>query len=232
MNKPHTEESKRKISDSKKGTSPWNKGKKGLQVAWNKGTKGIMTAWNKGKVGVMPIPWNKGLKDWRVGYKHSEETKKKIGAANSISHKGLHRSEETKRKIGLNGFHYGMREKKVSEETKSKLREYSVNNPNRKFKDTGIELRVEAELQRRKINYQKQVPLCKVAIVDFYLPEYRIVIQCDGDYWHNRKGSKERDLGQDSVLTFNGFNVYRFWEHEINESVENCINSIKLWLTD
>ena len=31
---------------------------------------------------------------------------------------------------------------------------------------------------------------------------------------------------QDKVLTFNGFNVYRFWEHEINNSVKNCINKI------
>ena len=32
-----TDEAKRKISESKKGKIPWNKGKKGLQTAWNKG---------------------------------------------------------------------------------------------------------------------------------------------------------------------------------------------------
>lgn len=30
------------------------------------------------------------------------------------------------------------------------------------------------------------------------------------------------------VLIFNGFNVYRFWEHEINESVENCFSKLIL----
>jgi len=73
--KKHTPESRQKISLSKKGHTPWNKGKKGLQTAWNKGkkvsnphwlgrkhtdesrrkmsesTKG-QTAWNKGKKGV------------------------------------------------------------------------------------------------------------------------------------------------------------------------------------
>lgn len=37
--KSHSEETKMKISETKKGNSP----------AWNKGTKGIMNAWNKGK---------------------------------------------------------------------------------------------------------------------------------------------------------------------------------------
>ena len=102
-----------------------------------------------------------------------------------------------------------------------------INHPNKITKDTGIELKIEAELKKRNINYQKQIPLCKVAIVDFYLPEHRIVIQADGDYWHNLKGSKEKSIQQDAILTFNEFNVYRFWEHEINESVENCINKIQ-----
>lgn len=33
----HSEETRRKLSESHKGIVPWNKGKKGLQVAWNKG---------------------------------------------------------------------------------------------------------------------------------------------------------------------------------------------------
>ena len=37
--KSHSEETKMKISETKKGNSP----------AWNKGTKGIMKSWNKGK---------------------------------------------------------------------------------------------------------------------------------------------------------------------------------------
>lgn len=124
----------------------------------------------------------------------------------------------------------------LTDSHKRKISEWQVTNPNKKFKDTGIELKIEAELIRRGVNYQKQVPLCKIARVDFYLPEYRIVIQCDGCYYHCcpihypnfYKDKKERDVKQDAVLTFNGFNVYRFWEHEINESVENCINKIKL----
>jgi 5-methylcytosine-specific restriction endonuclease McrA len=39
LGKTHSEESKKKMSNSAKGHIPWNKGKNGLQVAWNKGKK-------------------------------------------------------------------------------------------------------------------------------------------------------------------------------------------------
>lgn len=156
----------------------------------------------------------------KKGQKFSKEHKNKLSEA----HKGKIFSEEHKNKLSL--AHLGKSWGKHSLETRNKMRESNLANPNRVFRDTKIELAIEAELIKRNINYQKQVPLCKIAIVDFYLPEYRIVIQADGDYWHNLPDRKERDSQQDAVLTFNGFNVHRFWEHEINESVAKCINKI------
>lgn len=54
-----------------KGSIPWNKGLKGVQVPWNKGTVGVMVAWNKGLKGTQQAnktsfkkgltPWNKGV---------------------------------------------------------------------------------------------------------------------------------------------------------------------------
>ena len=42
MIKPkHSEESKKKMSQSHKGCIPWNKGKTGVQVVWNKGKKKV-----------------------------------------------------------------------------------------------------------------------------------------------------------------------------------------------
>ena len=35
----YSEETRKKISEGRMGIEPWNKGKKGLQVAWNKGIK-------------------------------------------------------------------------------------------------------------------------------------------------------------------------------------------------
>ena len=37
---------------------------------------------------------------------------------------------------------------------------------------------------------------------------------------------KEKDKRQNRILKENGFKVFGFWGHEINNSVEACINKI------
>lgn len=107
------------------------------------------------------------------------------------------------------------------------MSQWRVVHPVRIFKDTSIELKIKAELDKRNIFYKKNHPLEKTANVDFYLPIYNIIIQCDGDYWHNLPKAIEKDKRQDKVLKEKGYIIYRFWEHEINESSEQCINRIK-----
>jgi len=91
-----TEETRKKIglanSIALKGNIPWNKGKKGMQLAWNKG-----------------LPKEEQPSYGRV---ISEETKKKI----SQSQKGKIISSETRQK--LSDINKG---KKLSEETKRKM---------------------------------------------------------------------------------------------------------------
>lgn len=47
----HSLESKKQMSKSMKGRTPWNKGKPNSQIPWNKGLKGKQSAHNKGKTG-------------------------------------------------------------------------------------------------------------------------------------------------------------------------------------
>ncbi len=94
-------------------------------------------------------------------------------------------------------------------------------------KDTSIELKMENKLKRNNIYYQKHVPLCDITVVDFYLPEYKLVIYADGDYWHSLPLVKNRDKKQNIILKQNGYQVLRFQEYEINKSVDDCIRRIK-----
>lgn len=237
--------------------TPWNKGTKGIMKP-NKGSfiKGNIPihVFKKGQISFMKGKHHSeeskrkmsehNNKIW-LGKKrpnlHSEESKRKI----SIYHKGKKHSEEWKRNmsIGMKGiprseetkqkFRDRMLGTHLSIETKKKLSEYNILHPNRVYKNTSIEIKIETELKRLGINYQKQIPLCKIAVVDFLLKEINTVIQADGCYWHgcpehfpSNTRRQEADKNQDTILGLNGYKVVRFWEHEINKSVEECIDKV------
>lgn len=75
-----SEETRKRISEARKGRAPWNKGKKGSQVPWNKGKKGVQVSWNKGLTGDQ-IPWT-GKPSWNKGVKMKIRTKEKNGGEN------------------------------------------------------------------------------------------------------------------------------------------------------
>lgn len=212
------EESRKAISEKMKGkhNSPGNEFKKG-HIPYTKLHPEICKK-NSGSFKKGQIPWNKNIP-------RSEETKHKI----SLKLKEYVCTEEHRKNLSKS-----LKGRIFSQEWIEKNRKGQFKNPNKKFKDTNIELKVEAELKKRGINYQKQVPLYKVALADFYLPDNQAMIQCDGCYWHNcpihhptrHIGTRNKDTRQDVVLKNNGLKVFRYWEHEINESVEKCIDKL------
>lgn len=86
VGRKHSDETKKRMSESRKGRMVWNSGKKGSQTPWNKGKKGVQVAWNKGITGVFKASeeTKKLLSEQRkgnkhaLGYKHTDETKKII----------------------------------------------------------------------------------------------------------------------------------------------------------
>lgn len=99
-----------------------------------------------------------------------------------------------------------------------------------KRQDTTIERKIEEGLKKNHIYYKKYIPLCNITVADFYLPKYKLVIYADGDYWHSLSLVKNRDKKQNIILKQNGYQVLRFWEHEINRSVGECVNKIKEYI--
>lgn len=96
---------------------------------------------------------------------------------------------------------------------------------NEKTHDTVIEIAIENELKRRNISYVKQYPI-KVFIADFYLPDYNLIIECDGDYWHTLDHQIKKDKRKNKYYRTLGYSVYRYWEHEIKEDVSACVDDI------
>lgn len=159
-----------------------------------------------------------------VGRVKSEETRRKIGE----KQRGTTRVFTEEHKANLSKATKGKKHRPFNAEIREQMRQRAIANPNKKFKDTSIELKIEAELKERGFFYQKQAPLCKIAIVDFFLPEHKIVIECDGDYWHGLPLVKEKDERKTKVLSENGLTVYRFKEYEINNSAKECVDRIVL----
>lgn len=162
-------------------------------------------------------------KSWKI----SEE--KRIKMKGRQNAKGSHRSEEFKKNAQKTQI-----ERYKNPEERKRLSEWQIEHPNKKFSNTLIERKITEELTKRNIYYQQNIGLCKIANVDFYLPEYNTVIECDGCYYHNclihypeyHKEVRIRDCQKTKLFLSRGFNIYRFWGHEINESVEKCINKI------
>ncbi len=151
---------------------------------------------------------------------HSEETKKKMSIAH-IGMKDKHHSQETKKKISEAHRHLSMEAKRKMSEARIKF----MTSGKMKIKNTSIELAIEQELVNRHIPYLKQAPVEGIALVDFLLSN-KIIIQCDGDYWHSRKINKGKDIAQDTVLFFKGYKIFRFTETEINKSAKKCVDKL------
>jgi very-short-patch-repair endonuclease len=117
---------------------------------------------------------------------------------------------------------------KRTKETKEKMRVSSIlaMSKRRSFKDTDIELLIEGVLKNKSIKYSKQYVVKGISIVDFYLPDFNTVIECDGDFWHKREGRQEKDKIKTNKMIDTGYNVFRFWGSEIIKSPEWCVNKV------
>lgn len=100
-------------------------------------------------------------------------------------------------------------------------------------KQTKIEVCMQKGLKRKGLNFETHLPM--IGHPDIAFPEKKVAIFCDGCYWHACPvhypwRSEERDMEKDGriekALTEMGWTVLRFWEHEINENLEGCINKV------
>lgn len=206
----------------------------------------------------------------RAGYRHSEETRKKIKEARLRFYKehpeatpkgeknpmfgkmsvwyGKHLSEETRSKIskqrrgkygGVNNSFFG---KKHTEVTKARMKE-KWKHRSFKEKDNRLELKLQEELQRRTIIFQKQAEI--IGRPDIFI-QPNICVFVDGCYWHGCrckfnpewrgahaeyiKSRMVHDIEVNQKLRESGYVVLRLWEHEILGDINSCIMKIDAYL--
>lgn len=206
---PHSEKTKQLIREKRKLQINTSKGKHWKVKDSSKMGKGML-----GKIGAT------FGKRWKV-----KDTSKYKG-----SKKGRHwKVKDTS----------NMQNRKVSDATRQKLREKRINNPIKKFSNTKIEIKIKEELEKRGFiankDFFQNKGIRNITNVDFYLPDYNIVIECDGCYYHcclqcgfikHHKFRRINDFRNKILLQEINIKMYRFWEHDINTSPEECLNQI------
>jgi very-short-patch-repair endonuclease len=79
---------------------------------------------------------------------------------------------------------------------------------------SSLERSVASELRRRGVAFSQQKFIGPYR-VDFFLPEQKTIIECDGEYWHSRPGAAEHDAQRDAFHRGQGFRVIRLLGAEI-----------------
>lgn len=79
--------------------------------------------------------------------------------------------------------------------------------------------------------YIAQAPFAGKFVPDAAIPGARLVVQFDGDYWHDRAGTSTEpriirrvtyDRTQDNYIRSCGWDVVRLWESELRDAPEMC----------
>jgi very-short-patch-repair endonuclease len=107
---------------------------------------------------------------------------------------------------------------------------------------TKIETKMSDFLKKENVEFIKNHAI-GVFLVDFYLPNHNLVIECDGDYWHANPDfvkdkeltkaqlrSIDRDKRKNEELIKKGIKFLRFWEKDINYNFDEVKLTIKkIW---
>ena len=230
----HSPESRKKMSESHKGVPLSTKHRKALRgrIPYNKGKKGLYKPSKK----TLKKRSRAMKKTWKVP-KYREKMKKR-----SDAQRGQERSEETKRKISIKNLG-----SKRSEEAKRKMREKRVFQVHPKKDAKTTEIPLQKLLKENNIKFQPHKAI--LGQPDLFIKP-NICIFADGDYWHanpkiyesnsvihkeNKSKNRKPVLAKDkwksdkkitNQLKKDGYMVLRFWEYDINNNPEKCLQKI------
>lgn len=100
---------------------------------------------------------------------------------------------------------------------------------------TKAEIAGYALLDELGVEYVKQPTFAGKFTPDAAIPSARLVVQFDGDYWHDRKGTStearirrrvDLDRSQDRYIRACGWDVVRLWESDLRDDPDGCANRV------
>lgn len=186
----HTETSKQALSDANRGSIPWNKGRTGVY------SEEALQQMSESKRGYCHTREAKQkMREGHLGLKHTQETRDKIGRASKGRIpwiKGRQQTEEARRKISI-GLESAWAEGKFDS------RKIVCDSPTQPEQD------IMTALTGLGIGYEFNTFSLDRYIYDFYLPEYDVLIEYDGWFWHQlaraQKNAKiKNQLAADNAL--------------------------------
>lgn len=161
--------------------------------------------------------WKENISKARTGKKASEETKIRMSIAQS------NKSKYTLEKQAEN---WKKQWNSLTKEQQLKRLEKWIEAGHKACRDgdylipSSIELKVKAQLDELGIKYVQQKWVNdgkRNYALDFYIPSLKLVIECNGDYWHSFPDKIERDKSLEKYVKSTGRNIVFIWEHEIND---------------
>jgi very-short-patch-repair endonuclease len=97
---------------------------------------------------------------------------------------------------------------------------------------TRPERMIELQLKSHNLKYMVEYPFPKDnTIADFWLPDHRIAIFCDGDYWHDPHKHDLDDYFKTEMIRTWGHEVFRFSENNIMNDSAKCIDQVQDYIT-
>lgn len=97
---------------------------------------------------------------------------------------------------------------------------------------SSIEKMIWKVLDELSIDYKTQISFNNGKfIVDIYIPSQRLIIECNGDYWHNYKifpNTKIRDKALEKYADDNDYKLTWLWESDIRKNPKSAlVNGLK-----
>jgi len=90
-----------------------------------------------------------------------------------------------------------------------------------------LELKGNSILEDLGIKYTTQVLMFNKFLVDVLVDEKKIIIQWDGEYWHNKPKRKLLDISQDAYLNKCGYKIIRITDKQIKNEINKVYETIR-----